>query len=411
MKILMDKLIFSLFLIILSFTAINVHAADTNYSIENYNIDIKVNENNTFDITEIIDVNFNKKQHGVIRKIPLGNRVERTDGTKSENKAKITNVSVDSKYKTYKYDGYYNIKIGDSSKEIIGKQRYVIKYTYNIGKDPINNADELYFNIIGTEWDSTIYNVNFKITMPKEFDSSKINFYVGEYRETNGGSLAYKVNDKVISGQYSWVLSPNEGITMRITLPNGYFTSSSVLSIIDYLQFIIPAILVVIFIYIWLLHGKDDKPIETVEFYPPYNLNSLDLAYQFKGSVNKKDVISLLIYLANKGYIKIEETNLNFSLIKLKDYNENNEIEKYFLDELFKEKYVVTNDDLKDKFFRVVNRIIDKNKNKNKNVIYEKINKSYLLISMIMIIIISYLTLIMPMIQSFGASKLSIISC
>ena len=36
----------------------------------------------------------------------------------------------------------------------------------------LKNADELYYNLIGNEWDADISNVTFKITMPKSFDKS-----------------------------------------------------------------------------------------------------------------------------------------------------------------------------------------------------------------------------------------------
>ena len=54
------------------------------------------------------------------------------------------------------------------------------------------------------------------------------------------------------------------------------------------------------------------------EFYPPYNLSPAEIGYAVDGIVDSKDVISLLIYWADKGYIRIEERkNNDFYLIKL----------------------------------------------------------------------------------------------
>ena len=52
-----------------------------------------------------------QKGIGIFRKIPLKNNVERLDGTKSSNRAKITNISVSENYKTSKENGYEVIKI------------------------------------------------------------------------------------------------------------------------------------------------------------------------------------------------------------------------------------------------------------------------------------------------------------
>ena len=88
-----------------------------------------------------------QKGIGIFRKIPLKNNVERLDGTKSSNRAKITNISVSENYKTSKENGYEVIKIGNSSQTVKGMHTYTIKYTYDIGKDPLENADELYYNL------------------------------------------------------------------------------------------------------------------------------------------------------------------------------------------------------------------------------------------------------------------------
>ena len=75
------------------------------YVIDKYDINIVVNENNTFDITETITAYFNKSKHGIFRTIPLKNKVVRLDGTTSVNHAKVTNLSVDNEYTTSKENG------------------------------------------------------------------------------------------------------------------------------------------------------------------------------------------------------------------------------------------------------------------------------------------------------------------
>ena len=48
-----------------------------------------------------------------------------------------------------KQESFYNkIKIGDANVTLTGKKIYEISYNYNIGKDPVKEADEFYYNII-----------------------------------------------------------------------------------------------------------------------------------------------------------------------------------------------------------------------------------------------------------------------
>lgn len=53
----------------------NINYSGSDYVIDAYNINIKVNKNNTFDITETITANFFKTKHGIFRTIPMKNEV------------------------------------------------------------------------------------------------------------------------------------------------------------------------------------------------------------------------------------------------------------------------------------------------------------------------------------------------
>lgn len=122
------------------------------YIIDAYDVDIKVNEDNTFDITETVSVYFNVRKHGIYRTIPARNEVVRLDGSRAANKAQLLDVSVNEEFTVERTDGDYNIKIGSANYTVDGAQKYVISYHYNIGKDTLKDSDELYYNIIGTKW-------------------------------------------------------------------------------------------------------------------------------------------------------------------------------------------------------------------------------------------------------------------
>ena len=303
---------------------------DDGYTIQAYNINMTVNENNTFDITENINVYFNSSRHGIYRKIPLKNSITRTDGTKSNNIAKITDINVSENYTTSNQNGYKVLKIGDANQTLKGKHSYTIKYKYNIGKDPLKNADELYFNLIGDQWDTNISNVSFTITMPKSFDKSLLGFSSGYVGSTDSSNITYSVNGNTITGNTINKLYAGQALTVRLTLPEGYFVGAS--NNIDEFSVIV-IILCVVFILIayrlWAKYGKDEQVVETVEFYPPEGYNSAEVGLLYNGSADTKEIVSLLIYLANKGYLKIEETegkglfskSKSFKITKIKDYD------------------------------------------------------------------------------------------
>ena len=346
-KIINICLIFIILIIIsipnISNAVITRHKYD--YTIEEYHINMVVNEDNTFDITETITTNFNISKHGIFRKIPLKNTIKRLDGTNSKNTAQITNIKVSEKFKTSNENGYKVIKIGDASKTLIGTHIYIIKYTYNIGKDPLKKADELYFNLIGSEWDTTIDNISFDIKMPKEFDKSLLGFSTGEVGSTYNSNISYTVNGNVINGKVIDKLNPGEALTVRLELPNKYFVGAG--HKIDMFSVIIIVLCVVTVVIAYKMCAEDDKEpevIETVEFYPPEGYNSAEIGYLYKGNTDGESVLSLLIYLADKGYIKIEETEdieafsedeKIMKIIKLKEYDGDNDNEREFFNGLF----------------------------------------------------------------------------
>ena len=322
------------------------------YTIESYNINMIVNEDNTFDITENIIADFNVEKHGIYRKIPLRNSVIMSN-TKSSNIAKITDIVVSESYTSYNRNGYKIIQIGDDSQTFIGEHSYTIKYKYNIGKDPLKNGDELYFNLIGNQWDTSVSSVFFTIIMPKPFDESHLDFSSGYLGSTDSSNVKYSVNGNTITGNIINPLNEGEALTVMLTLPEDYFVGESInIDIYSTIVVILCVFFVLIAYNLWLKYGKDNKVTETVECYPPNGYNSAEIGFLYDGVANSQSIISLLIYLANKGYLKIEETeergpfinSIGFKITKIKEYDGNNEYEKIFFDGLFKNSNKIVND-------------------------------------------------------------------
>ena len=399
----------------------NYQYSSRGYVIDKYDINIIVNENNTFDVTETITAYFNVPKHGIFRTIPLKNEITRLDGSTSTNRAQVTNVSVDNEYTTSRENGNYKLRIGTASRSLTGEQTYVIKYTYNLGEDPVKDYDELYYNIIGNEWDTVIGNITFTITMPKKFDSSKLGFSSGITGSTDNSKITYNVNGNEITGKYNGILGANEALTVRCELPEGYFVGAGLtFDSINYIIYLIPLLFLVIALLLWYKYGRDDQVVETVEFYPPQGFNSLEVGFLYKGKAENQDVTSLLIYLANQGYIKIAETekkflfskSKDFKITKLKEYDGNNVNEQIFLNGLFSKKSKsetdgineVTSTDLYNNFYITTNKILSNiNSKENKNKIFEK-SASSKTIFIILMIIATYCLITIPPFFGYGDS-------
>ena len=416
------------------------------YLLDSYDINIVVNENNTFDITEYIGAYFNVPKHGIFREIPLRNKVERLDGTTSVNRAKITGVSVDAPFTSSVSDGNRVLKIGDEDITLTGAKNYVIRYTYDIGKDAGKEYDEFYFNIIGTQWEKTaIGNIAFTITMPKAFDADKLGFSKGLSESTDSTGITWQVNGNVITGSYDGILYAGEALTVRLELPEGYFVNAAFhLDFMMILSFLVPVLFMLLTVYMWKKYGKDEMVVETVEFYPPKGFNSAEVGFLYKGKADANDVVSLMIYLANKGYIKITELEQQslfvktkaFKLTKLKEYDGTNENERLFLTGLFNlpkkpnlndlkglfnQTYSVqptdinegieevTSQELKNTFYVTLNAIVKNlNSKENKLGIFEKSSLGKGFFIGILIAIVYVMISVKPVIEYAGTSSLLI---
>ena len=148
---------------------------DDDYYIDTYHVDIEVEEDNTFHITETLTYNFVQDHHGMTRVIPLWHTRNREDGSDSKIYAKVSNVKCSDPIASTERDSKnYTIQVGSADTYVHGEKTYTLSYDYAMGKDPLRNADELYFNIVGTEWECPIANISWEIHMPKTFDATSL---------------------------------------------------------------------------------------------------------------------------------------------------------------------------------------------------------------------------------------------
>lgn len=351
-KIILLSSLFIFFIIIFSNKTFGINS-DAGYIIENYKMDIIVNEDNTFDVTETIDVRFTEEgKRGIIRNIPRANYLKRENGEYSKNIAYLTNLEVNDDFKYTKDRKYYNIKIGKNDVVASKEKTYIIKYKYDIGKDPLKDIDEFYFYIIGEGWNTTINNVEFKIKMPKMFDENKVKFFNVYKNNFRNLHLNYIIREKTIIASYNKKLQPNEGLSIRMILPKGYFYRKWIpFTNAMLIKMFISLILVIVAIIIWMSDEKKKWIVCKREYYPPNNMNSLVLTLLYYGI--KDDAVMLLVSLLNKGYLRFEEIRYdssnwkNFKIIKIKDYDGNDKYEKIIFEELFKNKDVIEKEEYK----------------------------------------------------------------
>ena len=295
------------------------------YSITNYDVDIVVHEDNSYDVTETIDVEFTANRHGIFRSIPIA--------SSSGFPAQVRNLNVEGAPFTVERDsGLVVVRIGDPNRFADAHMRYVISYNYYVGDDNNPEFDEFYFNIIGTEWDTSIANVTFSVEMPKPFDENDLNITAGAYGSIAGiGYLAYEVEGNTIIGRTVQFLMPGEGLTIALPLPEGYFSEVSPRTdwgeVFAWVGFVVFPLIAAGIAALWYRWRRNNKIFPSVQFYPPQHMTSADVGFILDGMSSTREITSLLIYWAGKGNITIEEvskkqlfgSNTSYIFTKIRD--------------------------------------------------------------------------------------------
>lgn len=290
---------FSLFLLLVSLAS-NIFA-DSGYVIDNYRVDITIDEKNIYQVSENITVDFKEPRRGIYRVIP-----EVFNGRDIEVRNVQTNVQTSAKDE----GDYIYLRMGNPNLYVTGIKNYLIKFNHDLGWDRESSYDEVYYNLIGNDWDTTIEKLEFTITLPKSFDKSKINFTSGVRGSTNNEGVKWSVTGNTISGYTVQPLGPKESVTIALPLPEGYFDFSaekSIYYLLKTLLYIVYIAIPAIAFIVWKKFRDEKQVIPTVEFYPPDNLTPTEVGYYIDGVVHSKDLTSLIFYWADKGYLKLNE--------------------------------------------------------------------------------------------------------
>lgn len=314
------------------------------YLITDYDLTINIAENNRYKVTEEYDVCFAENgSHGIFRDIPTSKDFWRENDDVTKNvKMQATNVNVSGDdYEKTRENSNIHLKIGNANRTLRrgDSKHYVITYDYNFGPDNLDDADEFYYNIIGSEWanDVIFLNTDFEINFPKDIKEDKIGFTHGYTHDSLSGGTPFELkNNKSVQGHYYDALKGGEALTIRVTLPEGYIQGAAYETNEKALKIFIAFSIIVLvpIILFFFVYGKDEKLDLYTRYDPPEGMNPV----QFGSLVNANsstNVTSLFYYLAEQGFLRIEETAKNkYDIIFVKEYDSKDEASRVLIESL-----------------------------------------------------------------------------
>ena len=300
-----------------------------------FDSDITINEDASMIVIERIKVyaEGQKIQSGIYRDFPTKYKDEY--GNKVIINFDVLEVSRDGNSEDYHTEDLTNgirVYCGKSDYFLpTGEYTYSIKYKTDRQIGYFENFDELYWNVTGNGWDFIIEKVSVTVNLPSSVSSEDLKLY--GYTGTSGSKgndYTYEVvsSDRVVF-KSNYMLNPTEGLTIVVQWPKGLVYEPDPSDRVGYfiqdnLQIVIGlvgiAALIFYYLTIWWRVGKDpDKGLIIPLYEPPANISPAAVRFLSEMGYDSKIFTSTIVSLAVKGYLKIEEDDSDYRLIKTSD--------------------------------------------------------------------------------------------
>lgn len=296
-------------------------ADDNGYYYRSWATQVTVSANNTWMVSEDYEVNFVEQRHGIYRYINNefgANRNVNADDEEPNIQYLIYRPSIDvistngATAEVTSSDENDNtvIRWGDPNRYVTGDHGYSACYYYQAPDDRISARDYIYHSLIPAGVPTRIEHFTFDITFEKPLPddiANRLRIYGGVF----GGEQLALVNNLVvtptkISGEILDV-RPYEAITIYAELPEGYYENTKKTNpLIPNVLCYIALALALLLIYRELTDSEPEIS-KSVEFYPPEEMTPTLVGKFIDGSTDTIDIAALIPWLAQKGYIQINE--------------------------------------------------------------------------------------------------------
>lgn len=360
-----------------------------------YETEVVVGDDGSYDITENISVRFSEPRHGIYRYVPYKGTISSYDQkgalVKVPYYAPLDMLDSNTAVDVSSENGNKLFRFGDEDRTV---QQGDYKFRYILTpKFRKNSYDNVYCNLFPTQWKNEIpAGSSFTIKFPKSFDLNRLKFYYGEYGSSKNAEEVLAIHKDQENMTVTGVLQKNlplgSGLTCFAGLDAGYFEKSQQLTGIPWMILIPSVILFGIVLCLFLLFGRDEKIIPSIQYQPPKGLDSAAVGYVIDEKVQNRDLLSLILYWADRGKLGIEEKEEKLIFHKKAELEQTApSYQRLMFDNLFDGKDQVMVDDLKyeyaDTMQAAKNRLIwhfNKNKESNIHTLSSRIARGFSLV-------------------------------
>jgi uncharacterized membrane protein len=298
------------------------------YRISDFHDSIAVTAKDVVQVEERIRFAFQGSFHGVHRRIPL----QYPDKFGSNFTLQLGQISVRDengsplKFKQAVSHGFLVLTIYIPGAEDVEKT-VDIQYTVFNGVRFFDQHAEFYWNVTGNDWSVPIDSASVFLKLPDTAAGKlKAQAMTGAYGST-AQDATVTVDGSAVTVQSNHALDPHEGLTVDLYLPPGVIAEPGPLQrfwyfMLSNLILVLPLFAFAVMFGLWYAIGRDPDPGISVapQYEPPKGLTPVECGTVIDDSIDARDIVSILVDLAVRGYLKIEETQGAGILHHTRDY-------------------------------------------------------------------------------------------
>ncbi len=287
--------------------------------IDSIDVTMEASNDSSLHVVEKISANFSQSRHGIFRIMPVKYSRYRADYTvdfrlnsvQDENKQKIA-------HQVSRQGADVNIKIGSPDQEVLGTHTYVIDYSLHRAFNFFDKKPEIYWNVTGDQWPYDIEEASLTLKLPNGVSAADVrtqSFLGQRGTESSAGMVEKKVGSELFFQAFH--IKPGNGMTVVVGLPEGSVLPPAVgrqvgWFLVDWWPAILIPVLTFVGLYAtWRHLGTDEEPTGAVgvDWQPPKELTPAEMGVIVDERADLNDVISIVIDMAARGYLKIIEIN------------------------------------------------------------------------------------------------------
>ncbi len=351
--------------LLISLCSIGSLLADEGFVIKKYTVEVLLLDDGQIKVTEDLQVEFLEQRRGIFRTIPIHYSL----GQDKNYKINVRDIQVANwNYKISTKGRNKEIRIGHPDRYLTGIQDYSITYHVDGAIAHYEDSDEFYWNVIGPEWEVPIERVAYEVRFPYGWRSKVTDYQVliGD----RGTSLATldTLTENIISSNNPIALGPKQGVTVSFQLPKGLLpvkVQNSAQSKPELTEVgpsknwlsLIPAGLAALLFGQWRQKGRRQPDIVKVDiqYHPPVGMSPAQVGTFYDYKVNRRDIIALLPYWGDKGYLYMRQLEEDVYFEKIKDISsEEPEYARHMFNKLFEKSDNTLLSSFKEKMYQTV---------------------------------------------------------